>query len=299
MTIYQVTDSGLSEIESTSFADAGFRERDHIQQLLKRQIDVIAPDTRIISEEFGDWEDSRRRIDLLGVDKEGNLVVIELKRTQDGGHMDLQSIRYAAMVSTMTFDGAVDVFERYLSTQGQDEDARERLLEFLEWDEPDEEQFAQDVRIILAGAEFSKEITTSVLWLNEHGLDIRCIRMKPYRDGEKLMLDIQSVIPLPEAEEYQVRIHDKVRLERVSRTRSRDLTKYDVTVGGETLIGLPKRRVPWRKNILRGFEGRLDSDQFKSELAKQLESEGKKPLPRRFFIEDDELIHGRRASSNG
>ncbi len=85
MAIYQVTDTGLSETESTSFADAGFRERDHIQQLLKRQIDVIAPDTLIISEEFGDWENSRRRIDLLGLDKEGNPVVIELKRTQDGG----------------------------------------------------------------------------------------------------------------------------------------------------------------------------------------------------------------------
>lgn len=227
--------------------------------------------------------------------------------------MELQAIRYAAMVSTMTFDGAVDVFDRYLSAIGKDDDARERLLEFLEWEEPDEEQFAQDVRIVLAGAEFSKEITTSVLWLNEHGLDIRCVRMKPYRDGEKLLLDIQPVIPLPEAEEYQVRIRDKARLERVSRTQSRDLIKYDVTVGGETFIGLPKRRaiyrvirylcdagvdpetirasVPWRKNMLRGFEGRLDSDQFRGELEKQLESEGKKPTPRRFFTEDDELIH--------
>jgi len=31
-------------------------------------------------------------------------VAIELKRTEDGGHMELQSTRYAAMVSTMTFD---------------------------------------------------------------------------------------------------------------------------------------------------------------------------------------------------
>lgn len=33
--------------------------------------------------------DSRLRIDLLGIDKAGNLVVIELKRTEDGGHIDL------------------------------------------------------------------------------------------------------------------------------------------------------------------------------------------------------------------
>lgn len=35
----------------------------------------------VIAEEFGEWEDSKRRIDLLGLDREANLVVIELKRT--------------------------------------------------------------------------------------------------------------------------------------------------------------------------------------------------------------------------
>ena len=33
--------------------------------------------------------------------------MIELKRTDDGGHMDLQAIRYAAMVSSMTFAQAI------------------------------------------------------------------------------------------------------------------------------------------------------------------------------------------------
>lgn len=35
-----------------------------------------------------------------------DLVVFELKRTADGGHVDLQAIRYAAMVSAMSFDDA-------------------------------------------------------------------------------------------------------------------------------------------------------------------------------------------------
>ena len=43
---------------------------------------------------------------------------------------------------------------------GKEDDARERLLEFLDWEEPDEDKFAQDVRIILTAAEFKKEITT-------------------------------------------------------------------------------------------------------------------------------------------
>jgi len=33
---------------------------------LREQIEIISPDTLVVAEEFGDWEESRRRIDLLG-----------------------------------------------------------------------------------------------------------------------------------------------------------------------------------------------------------------------------------------
>jgi hypothetical protein len=55
------------------------------------------------------------------------------------------------------------------------------ILEFLGWDEPNEDTFAKEVRIILASADLSREITTSVIWLNRFGLDIRCVRFRPYR----------------------------------------------------------------------------------------------------------------------
>ena len=75
-------------------------------------------------------------IDLLGIDKDANLVVIELKVTEDGGHMELQAIRYAAMVSAMTFDRAVSAYGDYVGRVGQNVVARESILDFLGWDEP-------------------------------------------------------------------------------------------------------------------------------------------------------------------
>lgn len=119
----------------------------------------------VIAEEYGDWTEGRRRIDLLAVDTEANLVVIELKRTETGGHMELQAIRYAAIVSTMRFAKAVAVFQAYLDRTQRGDNARVVLLDFLGWDEPQEDAFGTDVRIVLASAEFSKELTTSVLWL--------------------------------------------------------------------------------------------------------------------------------------
>jgi hypothetical protein len=173
----------------------------------------------VIAEEYGEWEDCSRRIDILAIDRDAKLVVMELKRTPDGGHMELQAIRYAAMVSTMTFEQTVQIHEQYLIKNGRENTARESILSFLSWEEPDEEQFASDVRIILVAADFSKEITSAVLWLNKRELDITCIRIKPYKLDENVLLDIQQIIPLPEAEDFQIKIKEKDRLQRTKQNK--------------------------------------------------------------------------------
>lgn len=313
MAIYRIIDDKLVSLSQTAFAEEGMRERQDLQQLLKNKIEVISPDTLVLSEEFGGWQDSRRRIDLLGIDKDANLVVIELKRDEDGGHMDLQAIRYAAMASTLTFKKAVDTLSQYFTKIGKEDDAQATILEFLEWDELDEENFGQDVRIVLASAEFSKEITTSVLWLNDHGLDIRCVRLKPYRDNDYLLLDAQQIIPLPEATEYQIRLRDKAREERSARRDGRDLTKYDLILGEKKLERLAKRRAvfgmvkylcdsgvdpediiklfSWRANAFRFFEGKLDSDAYIEAFTRENEDLGRKSKATRYFCNDDELIY--------
>jgi hypothetical protein len=218
MALYEITSENLTKIEQTTFDQAGIRERADLQRLLKKQIEVVLPDTLIVAEEFGEWEESKRRIDLLGLDQVANLVVIELKRTEDGGFMELQAIRYAAMVSTMTFEKIVEIFARYIAQNNLDKDARDTLLTFLGWEEPDEDSFAQDVKIVLVSANFSKELTTAVMWLNRRDLDIRCIRVIPYQDNGRILVDVQQVIPLPEAAEYQIKIREKEQRERKEKT---------------------------------------------------------------------------------
>lgn len=239
--IYELGKELIRPIDRTSFKAKGLGERSDLQRLLRDQIEVVAPDTLVISEEFGEWTDSRRRIDLLGVDKDANLVVIELKRTEDGGHMELQAVRYASMVSTLTAERAVEVFGKYLEDRGHEGDPEQLLLEHLEWEELDEDQFGQDVRLVLISADFSRELTTAVMWLNDKDLDIRCVRIKPYADQGKTLIDVQQIIPLPEAGDYQVQVREKKRQERRSRQGNRDVTRFDVTLDGETHRGQWKR----------------------------------------------------------
>lgn len=225
MSIYHVNQRELKAVAETTFGAEGIMERKDLQRMLRGQISVLDERLMVIAEEFGDWVDSARRIDLLCLDADANLVVVELKRTEDGGHMELQALRYAAMVSAMTFDQLVDTHARYRNKASPDTDAaKASIMEFLGWDEVYEDQFAQDTRIILAAADFSKELTTAVMWLINRGIDIRCVRMKPYRmpDGT-VLLDVQQIIPLPEATAFQTQIGVKKQAERQNRTVRHDL----------------------------------------------------------------------------
>ncbi len=313
MPIYEITADKLREIEPTSFSAAGIGERADLQRLLKSQIEIISPDTLIISEEFGEWEDSNRRIDLLGIDKNANLVVFELKRTEDGGHMELQALRYAAMVSTMTFDKAVQTYEDYLTKNNINGEAERNLLEFLEWDENNHENFAQDVCIVLVSAEFSKEITSTVLWLNNYGLDIKCVRIKPYKDNGRTLVDVEQIIPLPEASKYQIEVSIKNRQEKSSRKQSRDMTRYDVSVFEKTESNMYKRGaiffavknlcdsgvspdkirdlITWKGNLFLQVDGVLNSDDFICLVAEQWKANGKIIDHTHWYCDDEELIY--------
>ena len=312
MSIFEVTPDSLKALARTDFASQGLRERSDLQRLIRDQIEVLDSDLLAISEEFGDWEESKRRIDLLAVDRKANLVVIELKRTESGGHMELQALRYAAMVSTMTFDKAVNIYRDFLQKMGRDDDPESNLLEFLEWDEPDEEHFAQDVRVILASADFSKELTTAVMWLNQRDLDIRCIRLQPYSDGGRIFLDVQQVIPLPEAEEFQVQVREKAQRERQTRSGSYDWTRFDVEVLGKKHPNLSRQNALFRvvqalvqlghapeeisnkvndkfyKRRFRVVEGKLNEQTF----IDAVQQSDEKFEPRRWlFTGDDDLLH--------
>jgi len=221
----------LVAVPSSTFTTEKVLERADLQRLLRARIDAIADDVLIVAEEFGAFADAKRRVDLLGIDREGRLVVFELKRTLDGGNLELQALRYAAMVSTMTFDDLVGHYENYLATVEPEvaDEAQGRLANWL--DDGDSTVISRHVRIVLVSAGFDREITTTVLWLTDlYGLDIRCVRLTPYRVGDRLLLDVQQVIPLPEASELTIQLQRKATQERAVRgTDGRDWTRYAIT----------------------------------------------------------------------
>lgn len=276
MPLYEVGTRSLERRPTADFAALAMYERQDLQRLLRDQIDALGEDLLVIGEEFGEWQDARRRIDLLALDKSGRLVVIEIKRTDDGGHMELQAIRYAAMVSSMGFAQVLEAYAAHCTKHRaqEDVDARGELQSFLENSKVDEDPIiSTDVRIILVSADFGREITTAVLWLNGfEAMDIRCVRLVPYELDGKVLLDIQQVIPLPEAADYQVQLRKKGAARDRARRDTRDFTRYHIVVDGNELPDENKRnaiRVMVQELAAKGvklseIEGRLASSKFQS-----------------------------------
>jgi hypothetical protein len=49
MAIYQITSDSINTIPETTFAAAGLSERSDLQRFLRDRIEIIAPDTLVIS----------------------------------------------------------------------------------------------------------------------------------------------------------------------------------------------------------------------------------------------------------
>lgn len=208
----------INRLKSVRFSDLGFRERNHLQEWIANQPDVLGEELLIIQKEFDGFDDTRERLDLLAIDKQGNLVLIENKLDDSGRDVVWQCLKYASYCSSLSKGQIADIFGRYLEKCGKAGDPRRLIADFL--GEDDFEDVAlnpgSDQRIIMVAAQFRKEVTSTVLWLLKHGVFAKCFKATPYQDGEALFLNMEQVIPLREAEEYMIGISEKENEERIT-----------------------------------------------------------------------------------
>lgn len=159
-------------LEATTFENEQVFES-QLRDLLEDHLPALLPQRplMVIASEYGNWSNASRFIDLLALDTEGQLVVVEIKRTGDGGHAELQALRYAAMLSTHTLDNVIDARYRHRLKKEPAvlrEQARDEILGFLgKSGDGHDLTLGTTPQIILIARDFSPEITTTAMWLME------------------------------------------------------------------------------------------------------------------------------------
>ena len=201
----------ISKITERTFGELGFRERDHLQEWLANNPEALGEELLIIQKEFNGFNDTNERLDLLALDKQGNLVVIENKLDDSGRDVTWQVLKYASYCSSLSKIQIKNIYHDFLSKTGNETAVEDNLSDFFEGKDFEELQLnkGQTQRIIMVAGNFRKEVTSTVLWLMNYKLRIQCFKITPYQLGEQLFLNVEQMIPLKEAEEYSVSMAEK------------------------------------------------------------------------------------------
>jgi RecB family endonuclease NucS len=91
----------ISELKSKTFAELGFGERQHLQEWLANQPSALGEELLILQKEFDGFDDTRERLDLLALDKDGRLVIIENKLDDSGRDVVWQALKYASYCTSL------------------------------------------------------------------------------------------------------------------------------------------------------------------------------------------------------
>ena len=88
------------------------------------------------------------------------------------------------------------------------------MIDFFERDEEELLLNRGDQRIIFVANNYRKEVTSTVLWLLNHNIQIQCFRATPYSMGEDMFLQVEQIIPLPETQEFMIDASEKEKEEK-------------------------------------------------------------------------------------
>ena len=209
--VYDKRKKALAPCKETEFRTHGLLERQDLAKWIEMNPEILGEELCIITSEYDRFDKTNERLDLLALDKEGNVVVIELKRDDSGKSVDLQALKYAAYCSTLRLADLVDMYIRFQKQKGTSlspDSAQQAILDFIEND--DFEELNDRPRIILVAREFRPEVTASVLWLRKFSMDITCVKWDPYELSEDCVAVNSSVlIPLPEARDFVIQTEKK------------------------------------------------------------------------------------------
>jgi alkylated DNA nucleotide flippase Atl1 len=206
--LFAIDAASASPLERTTLTAAGLTERAHLQEWVLAHPELLGDDVLVITSEYDRWQArdgtrTARRLDILCLDRSGQLVVVELKRDDAPGDVHLQAITYAALVSRFDLNTLAQALSQYRTSRGSVtgvDSARDLILDHVGGDL--DAEVLRSPRIVLVAGKFPREVTHTAVWLTERQLDIRLIQVQAWKAGEATLASFQQLWPVPELDTF-------------------------------------------------------------------------------------------------
>jgi hypothetical protein len=230
----------------------------------------------VVGRQLAEFEEDQGRLDVLAIDTLGELVLIELKVTENFRVTDLQALAYAGAYATRPPEDLAETLRRTLQRASETlpatgtgdangarsglnpiaavslEDAKAVVVQFLELEDFSDWEPSQYVRIKLVAPSFPRRVLKTVKWLGDvYDMPIEAIAVRLFEDRDgRYSLSFERILPLPGEEEFDLTVRrreDRKRAE--NRTRKRQppilplLLQHGIVQDGQ-LLWIAREQLP-------------------------------------------------------
>jgi hypothetical protein len=191
--VWQVTkDDSLKEIKASTLD-----REERIEKWITQDISVLEPDNvgllvigQQVKTDFG------KKIDLLCIDSEGDLVIVELKRDKTPRDVTAQALDYASWIKDLGKDKVEEIAAEYLNGK----QLKEAFEEAFDSTYPDVINNEHSIKVVASEVDDSTE--RIVRYLSSYGIDINFVRFQMLRADDQGELLVRTfTIPPVEAEQ--------------------------------------------------------------------------------------------------
>lgn len=158
---------------------------DRLELVLAQDIGIASPNWMVIGRQVS--TDHGTRIDLLALDRDANLVVLELKRDRTYREIVAQTLDYGSWVRELKDERIAQIFDDYQRRHSPDQTAlsiddafRERFGIPI----PDEMNSSHELVIVASALDDSTERVVKYL-AEEYGVRINAVFFRVFRDGDR------------------------------------------------------------------------------------------------------------------
>ena len=186
-------DNNLDNAELIIAKETDLKLESHLESWLENSPWALAEEESILwigRQTSANVEESTIFPDLLGVDSEGNLVIVELKRSKAPREVVAQLLEYAAWAKELSDEQIQEIAATYFQTVKKEATLQDAFSETFETFEDEMPALNRRLRLFVVAAEIpSAVLRVSSFLRTSHGMDINCLAVSTFQteSGEVLV----------------------------------------------------------------------------------------------------------------
>jgi len=185
----------LTTVGFKDFAHIGLKEKDLENLISANLFDGLFEDNQLMPIfQERQW---RGEADIYALDKEGNLVIFELKRAGAASGAVHQALRYCENASPWNYDKLQNLYEKYIRSntpEEKDADLQKDHKDNFEFDTPlEKKEFNRKQRLIIVGSAANNSLMQTVDYWKRQGLEVDFIPYRIYEINNEYYFEFFSI----------------------------------------------------------------------------------------------------------